>query len=111
MQPLSKMFIYFSFKINQDYIAKNLCENRTKPVLKCNGKCQLVKKLKEAEKEEQNQPSQIQKQKVELLYCHNFLHLKMCRNYSTEMQLTLFSHYAFQYSSSYHTEIFRPPKF
>jgi hypothetical protein len=46
------MWIYVSFKINQDYIAKNLCENRAKPKMQCNGKCQLMKKLKQADKED-----------------------------------------------------------
>src|SRR5215213_9084953 len=41
----------------QDYIAKNLCENRARPKLKCGGKCQLMKKLAEEEKE--NAPAQL----------------------------------------------------
>lgn len=35
------------FHINRDYIAKILCENRTRPQLNCNGKCYLAKKLKQ----------------------------------------------------------------
>ena len=46
------MIVYFSFKINQDYIAKELCENREIPKMKCNGKCYLAKKLQEQEQEE-----------------------------------------------------------
>lgn len=34
------------FKLNQDYIAKNLCENRSKPQKKCCGKCYLRKQMK-----------------------------------------------------------------
>ena len=37
------------YRVNQDYIAKNLCENRDKPMLNCNGQCYLAKKLKAAE--------------------------------------------------------------
>jgi hypothetical protein len=32
---------YISFKINQNYIAKNLCINRDTPKSTCNGKCHL----------------------------------------------------------------------
>jgi len=34
------------FNVNRDYIAKSLCENRSKPSKKCNGKCYLRKQLK-----------------------------------------------------------------
>lgn len=33
------------YVVNYDYIAKELCENKLKPQLKCNGKCQLKKEL------------------------------------------------------------------
>lgn len=35
------------FTTNRAYIAKVLCENRTRPQLNCNGKCYLAKKLKQ----------------------------------------------------------------
>ncbi len=44
-QTFSKAVIVCSFYANQSYIAKNLCENRTKPKSCCVGKCQLKKKL------------------------------------------------------------------
>lgn len=55
-QVFSKWFMVLSFKINQDYIAKNLCENRYRPKLNCKGNCVLMKKLKQEEKKEQNAP-------------------------------------------------------
>lgn len=56
-QAFSKWVLLLEFKWNQDFIAKNLCENRTRPKLKCGGKCQLMKRLAEEEKE--NAPAQI----------------------------------------------------
>lgn len=53
-----KIFIYLDFLINQDYIAKNLCENKDKPVLKCNGKCHLAKELAKEEKKEKKETKQ-----------------------------------------------------
>ena len=44
-QTFSKWLIVAEFRLNQDYIAKNLCINRNKPKMHCNGKCQLMKKL------------------------------------------------------------------
>ena len=37
--------IYLDFELRKDFIIKNLCENRFKPQLKCNGTCYLAKKL------------------------------------------------------------------
>ena len=46
------------YRVNQDYIAKNLCENRDKPMLDCNGQCYLAKQLKAAEEKEQKSNSE-----------------------------------------------------
>jgi hypothetical protein len=37
--------IYVDFEIRKDFIIKNLCENRFKPQLKCDGSCYLAKKM------------------------------------------------------------------
>ncbi|MEP7375234.1 MAG: hypothetical protein ABI675_17675 [Chitinophagaceae bacterium] len=55
-QTFSHWFMVMGFKLNQDYIAKNICENRYRPKLNCNGNCVLMKKLKQQEREEQNSP-------------------------------------------------------
>jgi hypothetical protein len=46
------------YRVNQDYIAKNLCENRDKPKMNCNGQCYLVKQLIAAEEKEQKSNSE-----------------------------------------------------
>jgi hypothetical protein len=60
----SRFFIYTGFEANQKYIAAELCVNRSKPMMHCNGKCYLAKKIKQAEekekKEEQSQKSRYQ---------------------------------------------------
>jgi hypothetical protein len=58
---LSSLFVYAEFKSNQKYIAASLCENRNKPELNCQGKCYLMKKLKEAEDKEKKQEKSAQK--------------------------------------------------
>lgn len=50
MQVWSKPFILVNFWLNQDYIAANLCENKARPQLQCNGKCQLKKQMDNDEK-------------------------------------------------------------
>ena len=51
IQTFSKWLIVIEFNLNKEFIAASLCENKAKPQLKCNGKCQLVKNLNEGEKE------------------------------------------------------------
>jgi hypothetical protein len=105
------VWIFVSFKINQDYIAKNLCENRAKPKMQCNGKCQLMKKLKQTDKEEQKQLPQTLKEKYEVSYCHNLTSFSIDkRNVFAEIKKSFFD-YQFHFNSSYNTDIFHPPKF
>ena len=111
IQPLSKVWIFVSFKINQDYIAKNLCENRAKPILKCNGKCQLMKKLKQADKDEEKQTPQTNKEKLEVLYCHDQANFNVSQKFDFEVKKQTFFGYKFQDYSSYQSTIFRPPIF
>lgn len=58
---LSGFFVFAGFEMNQRYIAKELCVNRDKPQLHCNGKCYLMRKLKQAQDKEQKQEQQFQK--------------------------------------------------
>ena len=44
VRPLIPIMEYYA---NYDYIATELCENKDKPYLECNGKCYLQKQLKE----------------------------------------------------------------
>jgi hypothetical protein len=39
-----------NFKINQDFFAE-ICENKDKPEMKCNGKCHLKKQIKKQDEE------------------------------------------------------------
>jgi len=59
--------LYLDFEIRRDYIIANLCENRNKPQLKCNGKCYLAKRLAAAQKQEQKQAEQDYVSKLLLL--------------------------------------------
>jgi len=54
-QSFSKWIIIFEFNINRNYISRNLCENRYRPLLHCNGKCLLMKKM--AAEENQQSPT------------------------------------------------------
>lgn len=55
MQTLNRGCIVWSYYINSASYAKN-CENKAKPQMHCNGKCQMMKKLKQEEKKDAGTP-------------------------------------------------------
>ncbi len=65
MQALGKFIIYTDYIINKEYIANNLCVNKSKPILKCNGKCHLAKQLKKQDQKENKSSSS--KEKIEVI--------------------------------------------
>ncbi|ARS34075.1 hypothetical protein CA264_00705 [Pontibacter actiniarum] len=52
---LSMPLIRLGYELNKTYIVKNLCVNRDKPQLGCEGKCHLSKSVKAASQESQGQ--------------------------------------------------------
>jgi hypothetical protein len=110
LQPFSKIWIVVSFKINQDKIAKTLCVKKEIKNNSCQGKCHLKKQLDKADEEEQKQAPTNIKEKVEVLYCQTqrpFDFLKAVLFYENQ---TLGNYACDFYSSSFITNIFRPPK-
>ena len=57
----SNLCLFTGFELNRKYIAAQFCENKNKPELHCNGKCYLMKKLKQAKDKEEKQERQSQK--------------------------------------------------
>jgi len=51
----SRFFIYAGFELNHKYIAGNLCINKSRPWMHCNGHCYFMRKIKEAQDNEKKQ--------------------------------------------------------
>jgi hypothetical protein len=56
-QSIGKLFVLAWYQVNKTYIAQKLCENRNKPKMHCNGKCQLRKKMQQLEQDSPCKPS------------------------------------------------------
>lgn len=56
LQSFGRTVILINFKINQAYIAYNLCENRDKPEMNCAGSCQLSKQMEQTTETEKQLP-------------------------------------------------------
>jgi len=58
---LSGLLVFAGFEMNKSYIAKELCVNKNRPEMHCNGRCYLMNKLKQAQEKEHQQEQQFQK--------------------------------------------------
>ncbi len=107
LQAFNKVGILVSYQINKEYISKNLCENRDKPLLHCNGKCHLAKQLQKADSEDTKNGSQRNNlQDAFNLFSarSNPLDLKRFAVFS-ELPTVYAEHYSFQHSVS----LYHPP--
>lgn len=74
MQTFSKSFVLFDYFANTAAYAKN-CINKQKPKMNCNGKCQMMKKLKDEEKKDTQNPVRKGDFKEEVLSSRSFFTL------------------------------------
>lgn len=73
VQTFNKAFIVVEYFTNTKAFEK-LCENKARPQLQCKGKCQMVKKLKEQEKKDEQVPERKAENKDEVvLFYKNLL--------------------------------------
>ena len=71
-QTFYKAFIVFDYVANTKAYAR-YCENKNRPKLHCNGKCQMMKKIKEEEKKEaQNSERKSENKNENILQLKNF---------------------------------------
>lgn len=103
------LLMYASFKVNQDYIAKNLCVNVFKPELMCGGVCQFKRILADS-KEHPDGTSQLpdpgaQKQS---LFIQDLYSLTSTTPDMSDQQVVTFPEPGFS-SQTFHAGLFRPP--
>jgi hypothetical protein len=107
VQSASKLIVLVNFELNKGFIIAKLCENMTRPKMRCNGKCHLKKQLqKEDKKEKQQNPV---KDKSELqFFSESFIVID--KGYSEKQETYAFSTFLKPYST-YLLSVFHPPPF
>jgi hypothetical protein len=60
LQSTSSLVIFLGYRINQDYIATNLCENRFVQKSHCHGSCHMMKEMKKEEQREERSGGKLQ---------------------------------------------------
>ncbi len=103
--------LYLDFEIRRDYIVANLCENRDRPIMNCNGKCYLAKRIaaldeQEKRQAEQNYMSRLLDHVMDQQIYYSFV--------SETTSYTIFTNPVFTYSSPFTArvavdDIFHPP--
>ena len=86
---------YAYYKLDPIGFVENLCENKDKPQLQCNGKCQLMK-VAESQNSDQNTPESIIDFKELILY----------PSPNTSFQLTQYTPIRRQYFSSHYLNLY-----
>jgi len=102
----SRLFVYAGFEMNHKYIATKLCENRNKPWMHCNGKCYLMKKLKQLNERQATNERETQKNLFQEAYYTNNEAIK----FYTSLLQTLHDPYKISGFSNGHLSVFRPPQ-
>jgi len=103
----SEGLIFVSFKINQEYIAKNLCIEKDVAGSTCKGCCQLKKKLNEQKEQKEQLPPQQTNKNDFNVFAHSFCKLQLPYNFSKINFGNPADLYHFQSASA----VFHPPRF
>lgn len=104
-QCLIKLGVISYYNLNIKYITEKLCENKSKPELKCNGKCFLKKKLTEADKAEKETKEVIKQVEFPVIIPHN----QLLFNAAYLIFEKPVSELCNLYSHKLNTKIFHPP--
>jgi hypothetical protein len=104
---MKDMAIYICFKINQDYIAQNLCVNRYKPKSCCEGSCQLKKSLEDNDDSNKKNPFTLANNKEFSPFLQLVNKIQLV-NISTEKDLFLIETEFYTFYSF--SKIYHPPR-
>ncbi|GAB3554696.1 hypothetical protein [Spirosoma fluminis] len=99
------------YQVNKAYIARVLCENRSKPELHCDGKCYLAKKLKtQQDKQDKETTERVQNTPTVQLFCDEYASYTFPIIRYAQRSTRLFTYLLATYSAP-HSSLFHPPGF
>lgn len=110
LQIGSRIYVLVDFKINQEYIAENLCEKKDEPESCCEGKCHLAEELNEIEEAESNTPINADNSKKEKIEDFPlFLNSSQVLIQPTNIFQLNFSYPTSKTTSGFSNDLFHPP--
>lgn len=70
---LANLTVILNYEVNKSYIVSHFCINKSKPKLHCNGKCYMMRKMKQQEEQEKVPAGNSVMEKVQLqLFAEQF---------------------------------------
>ncbi|WP_121356755.1 hypothetical protein [Flavisolibacter nicotianae] len=102
----SQAVIVLDYYANTASFAKN-CENKARPMLHCNGKCQMMKKLKEQEKKEEQNPERKGGNRNEVVYAKSSFATLAFHQLNLPVSYSLYADTSFP--KGIYADIFHPP--
>lgn len=97
------------YVVNYDFINKNLCENKAKPELLCNGKCYLKKEIAKTSTDQSKNDSRINISALADTFIINETFVFSSNDFSLLENLKINSEFSNSYNFSLFSKIFHPP--
>ncbi|WP_026713830.1 hypothetical protein [Flavobacterium daejeonense] len=110
LPSFGSFFVYTSFKLHQDEIAKTICVQRKLVNNSCNGRCELEKSLKKYSDNEKRMQNNLDN-KVELVYIQNSFIAKNFQFPETNYSEKSLFYTLEKKTASVALTTFRPPSF
>jgi hypothetical protein len=109
VQTFNRAVIVVDYYANTAAYAKN-CINKARPAMHCNGKCQVMKKIQEEEKKDQENAERKDAGKGNKLTCSNAFLTTLQSPSSTELPVIIISRNKAGYCFDRSLDIFHPPR-
>jgi hypothetical protein len=107
IHSMSRWLTYASFKLNQNYIAKNICINRNDPTTGCEGSCQLRLMLKQQENQKKEASFTFQLKETVIITAE-----KLDVVFGLKLELLIFyGIYITEIKEGFLYKLFHPPKY
>ncbi|KFC23266.1 hypothetical protein [Epilithonimonas lactis] len=106
LRPLVPLMDY---AVNYDFINKNLCENKAKPELLCNGKCYLKKEIAKTSTDQSKNDSRINICALADIFIINDAFVFSSNDFNIKENLKINSEFSNSYNFSLFSKIFHPP--
>ena len=106
LRPLMPLVDY---AVNYDFITKNLCENKSKPQLLCNGKCYLKKEIAKTSTDQSKNDSRINISALGDTFIINETFVFSSKDFNQIENPKINSEFSATYNFSLFSKIFHPP--
>ena len=108
LQHFSRVLVFADFNLNLNSIIQNLCSNKNKPQMHCKGKCYLLKKLKEEQKQHEAPTSDSKKPLPEMQFFF-FSTKSIASSFIKNKILSVYFSYNELQTVSLSNSVFHPP--